>query len=93
MNLSLSLISLALASSHNVSGAIEHIEVSGQHQLPSASSELIGANIELNGAQLNELKAPTLGDTLDTLPGVSASHFGPSASRPQLRGSALNVWS
>ena len=86
MNLSLSLISLALASSHNVSGAIEHIEVSGQHQLPSASSELIGANIELNGAQLNELKAPTLGDTLDTLPGVSASHFGPSASRPQLRG-------
>lgn len=40
----------------------------------------------LQGAELFRLRAPTLGDTLDGLPGVAATGFGPNASRPVIRG-------
>ena len=43
------------------------------------------ANV-LAGSALQQRRAGTLGGTLDGLPGVSASGFGPNASRPVIRG-------
>ena len=40
----------------------------------------------LSGEKLNRELRPTIGETLARLPGVSATSFGPSASRPILRG-------
>lgn len=40
----------------------------------------------LNGQELNYRRESTLGDTLNGIPGVSATHFGPNASRPVIRG-------
>ena len=44
------------------------------------------ASSVLSGNALAERRAGTLGETLDGLPGVSASGFGPNASRPVIRG-------
>lgn len=38
------------------------------------------------GEELTQALRPTLGETLDKTPGVSATSFGPNASRPVLRG-------
>ena len=40
----------------------------------------------LTGEALTRDLRPTIGETLARLPGVSATSFGPSASRPILRG-------
>ena len=40
----------------------------------------------LSGDGLQQRRAGTLGETLDGLPGVSASAFGPNSSRPVIRG-------
>lgn len=40
----------------------------------------------LSGEELSRRVQATLGDTLDALPGVSSSYFGPGASRPIIRG-------
>ncbi len=40
----------------------------------------------LSGDSLLQRRAGTLGETLDGLPGVSASAFGPNSSRPVIRG-------
>ena len=40
----------------------------------------------LDGDTLVQRREATLGDTLDSLPGVRASGFGAGASRPQIRG-------
>ena len=44
------------------------------------------ASSVLTGEALAQRKQGTLGDTLDGLPGVAASGFGPQASRPVIRG-------
>ena len=46
---------------------------------------LSGTSI-LTGAQLTTALRPTIGETLEHTPGVSATSFGPNASRPILRG-------
>ena len=46
---------------------------------------LSGASV-LTGAQLTTALRPTIGETLEHTPGVSATSFGPNASRPVLRG-------
>ncbi len=51
-----------------------------------AASELIGNATSLDRADLIENLSGTLGDTLDSQPGVSTSFFGAGASRPILRG-------
>lgn len=49
-------------------------------------SDAVGGVTVLNGAALaNEIR-PSLGETLARQPGVSATSFGPTASRPILRG-------
>jgi iron complex outermembrane receptor protein len=40
----------------------------------------------VQGPQLDQAIRPSIGETLDHTPGVSATSFGPSASRPVLRG-------
>ena len=40
----------------------------------------------LAGTELTQAIRPSIGDTLEHVPGVSATSFGPSASRPVLRG-------
>lgn len=46
---------------------------------------LSGVSI-LSGAQLTTALRPTIGETIEHTPGVSATSFGPNASRPVLRG-------
>ena len=50
------------------------------------SGELIVPVTVLNGRELSLKRESTLGDTLNGIPGVSATHFGPNASRPVIRG-------
>ncbi len=51
----------------------------------SETDVLQGTSI-LSGAELTRSLRPTIGETLARQPGVSATSFGPSASRPILRG-------
>jgi iron complex outermembrane recepter protein len=53
---------------------------------PRSSAELISNTTALNRTEIVATLAPTLGDTLDSQPGVSSSSFGQGASRPILRG-------
>lgn len=50
------------------------------------SDQLIVPVSVLNGRELSLKRESTLGDTLNGIPGVSATHFGPNASRPVIRG-------
>ncbi|HOB95553.1 MAG TPA: Plug domain-containing protein, partial [Aquabacterium sp.] len=49
-------------------------------------SALAPASSVLAGEALARRRGGTLGDTLDGLPGVAASGFGPQSSRPVIRG-------
>src|SRR5947209_3148783 len=51
-----------------------------------ATADVLGGVSVLDDDELTHDMKPSLGDTLADLPGVSASSFGPSASRPILRG-------
>lgn len=48
--------------------------------------DLLSGTSVLSGGDLAAARAPTIGETLSKLPGVTATSFGPSASRPILRG-------
>ena len=54
--------------------------------LPSTRVDALSGVAILQGAELAQSIRPSIGDTLARTPGVSASSFGPSASRPVLRG-------
>ena len=45
-----------------------------------------GTDFNLNGRELSIRREATLGETLNDVPGVTSSYFGPNASRPILRG-------
>ena len=51
-----------------------------------ARTDLLSGTSILQGADLAQAIRPTIGETLDHTPGVSATSFGPNASRPVLRG-------
>ena len=53
---------------------------------PLGSARLAQPATVLSGEGLALRRSGTLGDTLDGLPGVSASTYGPQASRPVIRG-------
>jgi len=53
---------------------------------PFGSSEVATPSTVLSGNGLVLRRASTMGETLDGLPGVSSSYFGPNASRPVIRG-------
>ncbi len=50
------------------------------------AGDVLGGVSVLDGAQLTKEIRPSIGETLARQPGVSASSFGPTASRPILRG-------
>jgi len=62
---------------------LKEITVTGN---PLGGTELIAPTTSLSGEALLLRSQSTLGETLDGLPGVSSSYFGPNASRPIVRG-------
>jgi iron complex outermembrane receptor protein len=50
------------------------------------AGDVLGGVSVLDKADLNRVLKPNIGDTLASLPGVSATSFGPKASAPVLRG-------
>ncbi len=62
---------------------LETVVVTGN---PLGSSEVATPSSVLSGNGLVLRRGGTLGETLDGLPGVSSSYFGPNANRPVIRG-------
>ncbi|MBX9796790.1 TonB-dependent receptor [Sphingomonas sp.] len=54
--------------------------------VPQSERDVLSGTSVLTGAELTRALRPTIGETLARLPGVSATSFGPNASRPILRG-------
>ncbi len=73
-------ISPALAQS---GAALSEVTITGN---PLGSTELIVPATQLSGDALLLRQKSTLGETLDGLPGVASTYFGPNASRPIVRG-------
>ncbi|HSI59362.1 MAG TPA: TonB-dependent receptor [Ideonella sp.] len=61
----------------------ERVVVTGN---PLGGDELAQPASVLSGDRLTLRRAGTLGETLDGLPGVASTWFGPNASRPTIRG-------
>lgn len=74
-----------LAADLNTEIELPTVSVTG-NPLGVNSDELVVPVSTLNGRELSLKRESTLGDTLDGIPGVSATHFGPNASRPVIRG-------
>jgi iron complex outermembrane receptor protein len=53
---------------------------------PLGATELISPSTQLSGPDLTLRSTSTLGETLNNLPGVSSTYFGPNSSRPIIRG-------
>lgn len=54
--------------------------------LPQTAEDLARPVEILAGARLDEAKASSLGETVNRLPGVQSSYFGPGVGRPIIRG-------
>jgi iron complex outermembrane receptor protein len=54
--------------------------------LPTARQDFLSGVAVVQGEDLRQDLRPSIGETLEHIPGVSATSFGPSASRPVLRG-------
>lgn len=80
-------VALAEEATQNNINAIElsTIAVTGNPLGLDAGALVVPVSI-LNGKALDFRRESTLGDTLNGIPGVSASHFGPNSSRPVIRG-------
>jgi iron complex outermembrane receptor protein len=63
--------------------SLDKVVVTGN---PLKSQVLAQPSDSLSGDQLVLTRSANLGDTLQGLPGVAASNFGPNASRPVIRG-------
>ncbi|MEQ1598978.1 MAG: TonB-dependent receptor [Methylotenera sp.] len=73
----------AFAETENID--LAPVAVTG-NPLGVGSDELVVPVSVLNGRELSLRREGTLGETLNGLPGVSATRFGPNASRPVIRG-------
>jgi len=78
--LSVFVVSLAHA---DPAESLDKVVVTGN---PLKSQVLAQPSDSLSGDQLVLTRAANLGDTLQGLPGVAATNFGPNASRPSIRG-------
>lgn len=54
--------------------------------LQTSQSDLVEGSSLLSGEELERRRAATLGETLQGMPGVSSTGFGPGAGRPIIRG-------
>ncbi|MDO9282891.1 MAG: TonB-dependent receptor [Methylotenera sp.] len=75
----------ALAQEPNTAIDLPSVPVTG-NPLGVGSDEMVIPVSVLSGRELSLKRESTLGDTLNGIPGVSATHFGPNASRPVIRG-------
>ncbi len=73
------------SSSENKKIDIAPVAVTG-NPLGVDSDELVVPISVLNGRELSLRRESTLGETLNGIPGVTATQFGPNASRPVIRG-------
>lgn len=64
---------------------IAPVAVTG-NPLGVGSDELVVPVSVLNGRELSLRRESTLGETLNGMPGITATQFGPNASRPVIRG-------
>ncbi|OGV76737.1 MAG: TonB-dependent receptor [Methylotenera sp. RIFCSPLOWO2_02_FULL_45_14] len=83
--LATSFASHALAQEPNTAIDLPSVAVTG-NPLGVGSDELVVPVSILSGRELSLKRESTLGDTLNGIPGVAATHFGPNASRPVIRG-------
>ncbi len=73
------------ADSQSVNIEVPAVPVTG-NPLEVGSDELVVPVSVLNGRDLSLQRESTLGETLKSIPGVSATYYGPGASRPIIRG-------
>jgi iron complex outermembrane receptor protein len=66
-----------------VAQAVSEVIITGN---PLAKSQNVNNVSSLSGIELTQQGQSTLGETLNNLPGVSSTYFGPNASRPIVRG-------
>lgn len=78
-----SLSLLACSSWAHENATLDTVVVTGN---PLGSTELIAPVDQLNNYELLQRGQSTLGETLNGMPGVSSTYFGPNASRPVIRG-------
>lgn len=64
---------------------IDNVSVTG-NPLGVASDDMVVPVSVLSGRELSLRRQNTLGETLNGIPGVTATQFGPNASRPIIRG-------
>ena len=64
---------------------IDNVSVTG-NPLGVASDDMVVPVSVLRGRELSLRRQSTLGETLNGIPGVTATQFGPNASRPVIRG-------
>lgn len=87
---SLSIIISCLLSPAALAESSENLELGNipvtGNPLGVASDELVVPVSVLNGRELSLRREGTLGETLNGIPGVTATQFGPNASRPVIRG-------
>ena len=74
---------LSLSAHADPAESLDKVVVTGN---PLKSQVLAQPSDSLSGDQLVLTRAANLGDTLQGLPGVAATNFGPNASRPSIRG-------
>lgn len=75
--------SASLAAEENID--LAPVAITG-NPLGVGSDELVVPVSVLNGRELSLRRESTLGETLNGIPGVTATQFGPNASRPVIRG-------
>ena len=75
----------ALAADTHTAIDLATVPVTG-NPLGVSSDELVVPISILSGRELSLKRESTLGDTLNGIPGVSATSFGPNSSRPVIRG-------
>lgn len=80
---SLFLLAGAVQADPTPTESLDKVVVTGN---PLKSQVLAQPSDSLSGDQLVLTRAANLGDTLQGLPGVAATNFGPNASRPSIRG-------
>ncbi|MFT3721307.1 TonB-dependent receptor [Pseudorhodoferax sp.] len=69
--------------SQTPTSTLQEVTITGN---PLGSTDVVAPTTRLEGDELLLRRQGTLGQTLDGLPGVSSTYFGPNASRPVIRG-------
>jgi len=77
--------SQAIADETNTKIDLSSVPITGNPLGVSADELVVPVSI-LGGRELSLKRESTLGDTLNGIPGVSATSFGPNSSRPVIRG-------